>query len=88
MSGVVVIDPDDLAELIEGAVSRALAASRASSEPVAEWLDARGVAEMLGVHPRSVAQYVRRGLPCRRLGPKTVRYERAAVVAWIERKGR
>lgn len=49
-----------------------------------DWLDTRGVAALLGVHPRSVPQYVRRGLPVRRLGPKTLRYERAAALAWLE----
>ena len=85
---VVVIDPDDLHAMIAAEIRSALAERATTDDRPSAWLNARGVAEMLGVHPRSVAQYVRRGLPCRRLGPKTVRYERAAVVAWIERKGR
>lgn len=80
MSPFVLISPADLESLVERAVRRALEAQK---PPESEWLDTRGAAALLGIHPRSVPKYVARGLPCKRLGPKTVRYERAAVTAWI-----
>jgi hypothetical protein len=88
-SPLVVLPVADLEALIERAVRRALEAQAANAAPEPEWLDTKGVAALLGVHPRSVPQYVRRdGLPCKRLGPKTVRYERAAVLAWIASRRR
>ncbi len=82
-AALAVVPVSDLERLISEAVAKALALRPANEAP-AEWLDTKGVAALIGVHPRSVAQYVKsRGPPCKRLGPKTVRYNRADVLAGI-----
>lgn len=88
-SPVVVCSPDELAQIVEAAVERALTRRRAANDSDDQWLDAAGVAEMLHVHPRSVQKMVRaQGLPAHRLGPKLLRYQRAEVERWIrERRG-
>lgn len=88
-SPLVVLPVSDLEALVRRAVRDALEDQRANEPPAPEWLTTAEVAALIGVHPRSVAQYVRRdGLPSKRLGPKTVRYERAAVLAWIAARKR
>lgn len=83
MSGLVVIDKEELRGLIADAVRDALA-GREEGE-LSEWLDSHGAAQLLGVHPRSVAAMVRRqGLPCRRIGDRLIRYNRRELEAWIE----
>lgn len=79
---IVTITAQELEALIERAVTRALEALPQPA-PDQRWLTTREVAELLGVHTRSVQHYVKRGMPARFLGPKTVRYERDAVLAWF-----
>lgn len=84
---LVVIDVDDLERRIEGAVRRALAAR--SNEPAPEYLTTKQAAELVGVHPRSVIRLVRdEGLPAIKLGDKTMRYDRAAVLEWMRGRGK
>lgn len=83
MTPAILISLADLEAVIERAVARALDA-HAPREDEPQWLTTREVAELIGVQPRSVPQLVKRGLPVRKIGPKTSRFERAAVVAWIE----
>lgn len=84
---LVVMDAADLERRLEAAVERALARARAS-EP-SDWLDADGVASMLGIHKRSVQKLATRsGLPAHRFGAKLLRYRRAEVLAWAEEQGR
>ena len=79
------LSPADLEVIVERAVRRALD-GRASAEP-ADYLTTRQCAELVGVHPRSIVRLVRdEGLPAVRLGGKTMRYERAAVLAWLARR--
>lgn len=83
---LVVIDVDDLERRIEGAVRRALAAR--SAEPAPEYLTTKQAAALVGVHPRSVIRLVRdEGLPVIKLGDKTMRYDRAAVLDWMRGRG-
>ena len=83
---VVVVSPAELERIVRAAVRAELDATR--NEPASEWLDATGVAALLGVHPRSVQKMVRqRGLPAHRLGPKLLRYRRDEVDRWV-RDGR
>ena len=56
-----------------------------------ELLSIRQVTELLGIGRRSLSRHVRLGLfpPPIRLGSRTLRYSRRAVLAWIdERSGR
>lgn len=80
---LVVIDADELERRIEEAVRRALTASH-RQEP--QWIDAEGAAALLGVHPRTVTRLAKSGrLASRRIG-RLLRFERAAVLAWLERE--
>lgn len=45
------------------------------------------LARFLGVTTRTVEHFQRRGLPYYRLGPRRNRYDRAAVLAWLEKGG-
>ena len=48
-------------------------------------LDATAAAQVLGVEPRTVTAWAREGrLPCRRLGPKTIRWTRAMLAELAE----
>lgn len=86
---IVAISPQELARLIEEAVAKVISRTEPEApKPEAAWLDTAGVAELLGCHPKSVATFRRRGLPHRALGPKTYRYERAAVLAWMTARKR
>lgn len=84
MSRVVVLEADELAELVENAVRRALDAR--SSEPApepSEWLDTRGAAELLGVSSRTVSNYARSGaLPSSRIG-RLLRFRRSDLEAFL-----
>lgn len=52
-----------------------------------ELLTARELKEKLKVSLAAVRAWTRQGLPCRKLGTRTVRFEIAAVLAWLERRG-
>ncbi|MGE4181226.1 MAG: hypothetical protein AB7J34_15485 [Limisphaerales bacterium] len=47
-------------------------------------LTKRDLASFLGVTPRTIEAYQRRGLPFYRLGPRRNRYDLAAVRSWLE----
>lgn len=53
--------------------------------PATEWMPPREVAQMVGVSVETLRRWRRdsTGPAARRIGPRTVRYERAAVVAWM-----
>jgi excisionase family DNA binding protein len=59
----------------------------ASGQPAAEnYLDETGVANLLGVRPRTVrALRAERGLPCLKIGGKLLRFKRDDIDAWIDR---
>ncbi len=85
IESIVVVSLTDLRALIAAAVEAAIA--RRADEP-SEWLDAEGVAALLGVHARTVQKLVKRsGLPAHRLGAKLYRYRRTEVLAWIATRG-
>ncbi len=84
---VVVIEAEELRAMIRAEVRAALAERRAGDPD--PWLDANAVAELLGVHPRTVAKLSsREGLPAHRIGAKLLRYRRAEVFAWLEERSR
>jgi len=52
----------------------------------ADLLDDLQVAAILGVQPRSVRQWrSQRGLPFLRITPKTIRFRRSDLDAWLDR---
>jgi excisionase family DNA binding protein len=62
---------------------------RAKGSEAADWLDAQGVAKLLGIHARSVQKLASRsGLPAHRFGAKLLRYRRSEVERWAEERGR
>lgn len=82
---LVVVSPEELGRIVEAAVRRALEA-RIEGSP-ADWLDTKGAAALIKVHPRSIVRLVRdEGLPVVKLGPKTLRFEREAVLRWLARR--
>lgn len=84
-SAVIVTTPEELRAIVRAEVRAALAEQR-EPEP-AEWLDTAGAAELLGVHPRTIARMANRGeLPCTRVG-RLLRFERDELLAWLERSG-
>lgn len=81
---LVVATPDELRAIVRAALDDALAARSASGSVASEWLDAKAVATMLGVHPRSVQKmHARQGLPAHKVGEKLLRYRRDEVERWI-----
>jgi excisionase family DNA binding protein len=50
-------------------------------------LDARGAAELLGVHLRTLQQWAQQGrVPCLKVGSR-LRFRRAELEAWAEGRG-
>ncbi len=83
-AGLVVIDAAHLERRLENVVERVLARAR-SSQP-SEWLDAKAVGALFGIHARSVRKL--RGLPSHKFGEKLLRYRRDEVLAWANDQGR
>lgn len=77
-----VMTSDELSALVETAVNRALARTR--PEPESEIMSCEQVAELLGVHPRTVRNLTHdEGLPpLRRIG-KLWRFRRSEVLEWM-----
>jgi excisionase family DNA binding protein len=79
------MDATELRAMIGEAVREAL--TTRDAEESAEWLDAQGAAEVLGVHRRTVAKLAHReGLPAHRIG-KLYRFRRTDVMRWLEERG-
>lgn len=84
MTGVVIITPHELRALIRTEVRAAL--TEGIEREAAEWLDTRSAAELLKVHPRTVARMAQRGeVPSSRIG-RLLRFERRELLAWLEHK--
>ena len=82
---VVVIDPHEIRSMIATEIRAALAERAADAVVVHDWLDAKGAATLLAVHPRTVAKLAKSGaLPASRVG-KLLRFRRADVVAFLDR---
>ena len=80
MSKLVVVDPVELATLIQQAVHEALDLR----EPAPEWLDTSTAAALLGLHPKTVARMARKSeVPARRVG-RSWRFKRSDVIALLE----
>ncbi len=79
---VAVLTPEELHELVTSAVRAELAKVR--PEPESEIMTCEQVAELLGVHTRTVRHLIRdEGLPpLRRIG-KLWRFRRSDVLAWM-----
>ena len=80
---VVVLSPDEVRELIHGAVRAALA----GRTDAPELMTTAQVAEELGVSHDLVRLWVReQGCPHLRVGAKKLRFRKGDVVKWLERK--
>lgn len=70
---------------LERLLVRALRVALDERKPEPEWLTTVQVAELLGVSRRSIPTLIARDeLPVRRIGERTLRFERDAVVAWLQ----
>ena len=76
---VVVLTPEQLQDLVERAITRALA--RAPGEPVGDVLTTEQAAELAGVTPKTVRTWIAEGLPARRHRRRLV-IRRADLDAW------
>ena len=52
-----------------------------------EILTARELKDKLKVSLPAIRKWTLQGMPCKRLGGRLVRFELAAVVAWLEKRG-
>lgn len=83
-SKVVVVDVEVLRSIVREELVRAMQARTPANE-APEYLTSADVAELLGVHARTIAKMVARdGLPAHRFGSKLLRFKRSEVVAWLE----
>jgi excisionase family DNA binding protein len=83
MSAVVIMSADEARDFIRAVLREEL---RQPANVEHEFLTAEGVAELLGVHSKTVAKLVvREQLPARRLG-RSYRFRRSEVVAWLEER--
>jgi predicted DNA-binding transcriptional regulator AlpA len=83
---LVSLTTDQLAELLEQASARALAA--VVSKQQAEVLDLRDCAALLKCTTKTVAKYVQtRALPCHYISSTEPRFRRSEVLAWLTEQG-
>lgn len=47
-------------------------------------LNRKQLAEAIGVHPRTILNYRKTGLPCIRISPKVTKYDLEEVVQWLK----
>ena len=76
---VVVLTPEQLEELVERAIARAL--ERGTARSVGEWLSTEEAAELAGVQPKTIRTWVAEGLPATRRGRRLV-IARSALESW------
>jgi excisionase family DNA binding protein len=83
MGPVLLMTAEEARELIRGIIREELHHSETIEH---EFLTAEGVAELLDVHPKTVAKLVtREQLPARRIG-RSYRFRRSEVLAWLEQR--
>jgi excisionase family DNA binding protein len=82
---LVTLTVDELEELVERAVARALEArsTAPAGGPPAEWLDVAAAADLMGIHTRTVRRLAERGLKHLKVG-RTYRFRRSDLLEWIE----
>lgn len=81
MNGVAILTPNEVCDLVRLVIREELANHR---DPGRDVLTTDRVAEMLNVHPKTVAKLVTRdGLPAHRLG-REYRFNRTEVLDWLE----
>jgi excisionase family DNA binding protein len=76
---VVVLTPEQLEDLVERAIARAL--DRGPARTAGEWLSTEEAAEAEGVSPKTVRSWVAAGLPAQRRGRRLV-ISRAILASW------
>lgn len=77
---VIVVTPEQLAELLRGTIETALAEQRPEAAPVL--LDRAGVAQRLSIGTTTVDRLRREGMPCVFIGDSP-RFDLAECVDWI-----
>jgi hypothetical protein len=77
---VVMLTADELEELVERGVRKALEQRPAADEP--RYVDVQALAKRFDVHRTTVITWTKEGCPCVKRG-KVVRFEVAAVEAWM-----
>lgn len=88
-AAVIVTTPDELARVVESAVSRALGGLAPPAPPVADdgpaILDQVALGRLLGISVREVQRRRKDGRIPRgtAIGPRSVRWVRADVLAWL-----
>lgn len=80
---LIVTTKADLREIIRDALADALSDQRT---PAAELMSAEGLGERIGVHARTVRNWVLHGCPHVRAGRK-LRFREPDVLQWLEERG-
>jgi len=80
---LIVTTKADLREIIRDALADALSDQRT---PAAELMSAEGLGERIGVHARTVRNWVLHGCPHVRAGRK-LRFREPDVFQWLEERG-
>jgi hypothetical protein len=80
-AGMVVLSAAELAEMVEGAVRRAL-----NDNAGPALVDKQAVAQLLSCSPTHVDHLRKLGLPSKKVG-NLVRFEPAKVLAWLRDSG-
>lgn len=84
-SRAVLLAPEDFSALVKAAVRDVLSEHANAGE--LEYLTAAQLARLLDVHPKTIAKLVERdGMPALPLGPREKRFQKAAVVRWLEER--
>lgn len=82
MSAIVVITPEQLAELVNKAVTEAV--SRLPQSGAQEVLSLQEAADFLGRHPKVITQLVREeGLPAHYISEREPRFLRSELITWL-----
>jgi hypothetical protein len=87
-TALVVLTTDQLTDLVEEAVARALDQYVATQPPPAQLLKSSAMAERLDISESQLGNLCKEGLPHMLIGDRVRRFEPAAVLEWLRGRGR
>ncbi len=82
MSEVIVVTPEQLAQIVEDAVARAIAGGERGNK--GGLVSKREVCRALRVSAYKLTELVKAGMPVVRLGAQSPRFDVAACVEWLK----
>lgn len=87
-NAITVLTSEQLADLVESVVQRALDAYIAKLPPPQRLLKSSEMAERLGICESQLGNLCREGLPHIVIGDRVRRFEAEPVLAWLRERGR